>query len=119
MLGRLLTTVSLRVDVDHRVIAEIILLSGVNACFAFTVSEMKLFAGFRSRCRTLSGFLGELVSCGYCLGHWSALALVVVYRPRPLSAWAPLDYAAAVLLIAWLSAFQWICMCWLMQRTGK
>jgi hypothetical protein len=102
-----------------KAIEAIVLLSIVNACFAFTVSETKLFAGLRERCHGISKFLGELASCGYCLGHWSAFALVAIYRPRLFEAWAPLDYVATALVIAWLSAFQWICMCWLIQRTGK
>jgi hypothetical protein len=63
--------------------------------------------------------LGELVACGYCLSYWSAFALTAIYQPRIFHAWWPLDYFLTTLVIAWLSAFQWIALCWLMQKTGK
>jgi hypothetical protein len=66
-----------------------------------------------------SRFFGELVSYGYCLGHWMAFALVGVYYARLFELWWPLDYLLTALVMAWLSAFQWALMCSLMLRSGK
>lgn len=96
-----------------------ILLSLVTASIAFTVSETAAFAGIRERLRVRDAWLGKLVSCGYCSGHWIAFGLVAVYRPRLFTALWLLDYALTTLVIAWLAAFQWMALCWAMQRTGK
>ncbi|MEE9555573.1 MAG: hypothetical protein V3W18_14900 [candidate division Zixibacteria bacterium] len=64
--------------------------------------------------------LGELLSCGYCFCHWTAFALVAVYRPRLMeSSWSLLDYFLTGLIIAWLGVFQWIALCWMMAKTGR
>ena len=48
-----------------------------------------------------------------------AFALTAIYRPRLFVFWWPLDYFLTALVIAWLSAFQWVAMCWLMERAGR
>lgn len=100
-------------------VATVLWLSAANASIAFTVAESKLFGTFRDWTRARSPFLGELVACGYCLGHWTALGLVAVYQPRLFHAWGPLDYLLTVLVLAWLSAFQWAALCWLCDQAGK
>ena len=65
-----------------------------------------------------SSALGELLSCG-CFGHWVAFAVTAIYRPRLFVCWWPLDYFLTALVIAGLSAFQWVAMCWLMEKAGK
>ncbi len=98
---------------------QIVLLSSVTACIAFTVADTKLFRAFRERMKAKHSFGGDLFSCGYCLGHWIAFVLTAVYRPRLFEMWPPLDYFLTALVIAWFSAFQWILLCWLMQKSGK
>jgi len=96
-----------------------ILLAVVAASISFTISETKLFKPFREWIKARSRFLGELFSCGYCLGHWASFALVAVYRPRIFYLWQPLDYFLTALVIAWLAAFQWIALFLLMEKAGK
>ena len=98
---------------------EIVWLGAANAAMAFTVAETKLFAPWRQWVKARSAFCGELFGCGYCLGHWTAFALTALHRPRLFECWWPLDYFLTALVVAWLSAFQWIVLCWLMQKTGK
>lgn len=62
---------------------------------------------------------GEMLSCGYCLGHWTAFALTAVYKPKILDSWWLTDYIFTSLIIAWLGAFQWALLCHLMDQTGK
>lgn len=92
------------------------LLSLVTASVAFTLSEAAVFAGLRDWVKARSAWLGKLVCCGYCLGHWVAFGLVAIYRPRLFDAWWLLDYFLTALLIAWLAAFQWAALCWLMKK---
>ncbi len=98
---------------------EVILLSFVTGSIAFTVAETKLFRPIRKWAEEKNGFIGKLLSCGYCFGHWVAFALLAIYRPRLFHAWLPLDYLLTAIVIAWLGALQWILMCWLMAKAGK
>ena len=98
---------------------EALYLSLVTAALSFTVSETRLFKPWRDWLEGRSRFLGELFACGYCLGHWIALGLVAIYRPRLFEAWWPLDYLLTAIAIAWLAAFQWALLCWWMDKAGK
>ncbi len=98
---------------------QVALLSLATAALAFTVCETTLFAGLRAWATGRNAWLGKLAGCGYCLGHWIALGLVAIYRPRLFEAWWPLDYFLTAVCIAWLAAFQWTALCWLMERAGK
>lgn len=100
-------------------IGRALLLSLVTACIAFTVSETALFAPWRERLRARRPWLGKLVSCGYCLGCWIAFGVTAIYRPRLFVAWEPLDLLLTAFAIAWLAAFQWALLSWLLAQTGK
>lgn len=98
---------------------HILWLSMANAALAFAVTEARLFRPVREWFKGRSPLLGELFSCGYCFGHWTAFGLVAIYRPRLLVAWWPLDYFLTALVIAWLGAFQWGALCWIMKGADK
>jgi hypothetical protein len=98
---------------------QIALLSFATASIAFGIAETKLLAPLRERTKRRSQLLGELISCGYCLGHWVALGLVAIYRPRLFNAWWLLDYLITALIIAWLAALQWAVLCALVEKAGK
>ena len=98
---------------------EVIFLSFVTASISFTVSETKLFKPLREWVKTKNPFFGELLFCGYCLGHWVALELVIIFQPKLFESWWLLDYFLTALVIAWLGAFQSALLCWLMEKAGK
>jgi hypothetical protein len=97
----------------------ILLLSAVTAIISFDISESAVFAPVRNWLQFHVPFLGKLASCGFCTGHWVALALTLVYQPRLLLLWEPLDLVITSLVIAWLSAFQWAALCLLTSRAGR
>jgi len=98
---------------------KVFYLSLVAASLSFTVTETKLFRPLREWAKGKNPFLGELLSCGYCFGHWIAFALVAIYQPRLFHSWWLLDYFCTAIVIAWLSAFMWALMCWQMEKVGK
>lgn len=98
---------------------KLIYLSFITASISFTVTETKLFVQVREWVKAKNTLLGELLSCGYCFGHWVALSLVLIYRVRLFKLWWLVDYSLTAIIIAWLSAFQWVLMCWLMERIKK
>lgn len=98
---------------------EVGLLSLATASVAYTVSETALFSGLRKWVSERSVWGGKLLSCGYCVGHWVAFGLVAIYRPRLLESWWLLDYFLTALIIAWMAAFQWAALTWIVARAGK
>jgi hypothetical protein len=100
-------------------LAQVVLLSLVTGSVAFTLCETRLFAAPRDWVKGRSAWLGKLAGCGYCLAHWVALGLVAIYHPRLFEAWWLLDYFLTALVIAWLAAFQWAALCWLIEKVGK
>jgi hypothetical protein len=97
----------------------VLLLSLANASISFTMAETKVFRAFREWVKERNKWFGDLLHCGYCLGHWSAFVLTAIYKPRLFQAWWPVDYFLTALVVAWLSAFQWGLLCLLFQKTGK
>ncbi len=97
---------------------EVLLLSLVTASISYSVTETKLFKPLRECVRSES-LLGRLLSCGYCFGHWVALVLVVIYRPKLFEAWWLVDYFLTTLAMAWMGGIQWCMMCVLMDKAGK
>ncbi len=100
-------------------IVNVIYLSLVAASISFTVTETKVFKPLREWTKSKSSLLGGLTSCGYCFAHWVAFVLVAIYQPKLSESWWLLDYFFTALVIAWLSAFQWVLMCWLMKNADK
>lgn len=98
---------------------ELILISIVTASISFTVTESKLFKTFREFIKRKSNFFGELVSCGYCFGHWIAFSIVILYDFNVFNTNLIVDYFFTGLIIAWLSAIQWLLMYLLMIKAGK
>jgi hypothetical protein len=98
----------------------ILALSMATACLSFTISESALMRPFRVWAATRGPGLEKLVCCGYCLGHWIALPLVLVYDPGLVaSGIAFLDLLVTVLCVAWLAGAQWAVMCGFMAWIGK
>jgi hypothetical protein len=98
---------------------EVLYLSLVTASVSFTVTETKLFKPMREWVRIKSVWGGDLVSCGYCFGHWVALALVIIYQPQLFQCWYLLDLLLTALVVAWLAGFQWALLCLLMLKAQK
>lgn len=98
---------------------QLLIFSIITASISFTISESKLFANFRDDMYDRSRRLGELFSCGYCLGFWVSFFLIALYPFKIINGFFYFDYFLTALAIAWLSAFQWIIMCWIMDQLNK
>jgi hypothetical protein len=61
---------------------KVIYLSLVTASISFTLAEAEIFLPLRDWIKGRISFFGELLGCGYCLGHWVAFALVAIYQPK-------------------------------------
>jgi hypothetical protein len=97
---------------------KVIIFSFITATIAYTISEAKIFKPLRDLTKNVP-FLGDLLSCGYCVGHWIAFGLTAIYQPKIVEFYWLLDYFLTALVIAWFAGFQWIIMCLLMKKAGK
>jgi hypothetical protein len=91
----------------------------VAASISFLVSESKLFMPLQDWAKKKLAYLGEFLWCGYCLDHWVAFGLVAIYQPKLFNSWWLLDHFLTALVIPWVGVFQWICLCWLMEKAEK
>lgn len=94
-------------------ITKAILLSAITASIAFTISHSQIFGWLRGCLIKCSSFLGDLVSCGYCLGYWITAALLIAFPMRLFNVYRPLDYILTWLAISWAAGLQTLIASWL------
>ncbi len=85
-----------------------ILLSMVVASISFFISHSQLLKKFRDQiCVAEKGvFFYNLITCSYCLGHWVAIVILVLFPTRLFGISAPVDYFWTWLVISWLAGLQ-------------
>ncbi len=74
-------------------IFEWIVLSVIVWTVSTTISRARVFRPLRSWVKGRSDFFGEGVSCQYCISHWVAFTLILIYRPHILP---PAQWPAAL-----------------------
>jgi hypothetical protein len=52
---------------------------------SLTITQATIFEWLREWIADRSEFLGELFECPYCMSHWIALLVMLIYRPQLLS----------------------------------
>ncbi|HSI21265.1 MAG TPA: DUF1360 domain-containing protein [Verrucomicrobiae bacterium] len=86
--------------------SAILYLALAVSALAVTVSKGKVFIPFREKVAKWSSWWGELITCPYCLSHWLALVLVLIYQPRPVqSNIYLLDLLVSTMVVVAISAF--------------
>lgn len=78
----------------------ILYLSLSTSAISVTISRGSIFNRLRA---SSPGILGELLSCFYCLSHWVALLLVLVYQPLIVRFWMPLDLFLSAMAVTCVS----------------
>jgi hypothetical protein len=86
----------------------LILASLASGCISFTVSEANIFRPLRNKIKNTSKFLGELVSCGYCLGHWVCFSIEIIYRFNVFNRVPVLDEVLTAFIMVFGSAMTWL-----------
>lgn len=87
-------------------IIKAILLSMVVASISFFISHSQLLAKTRKWLWYKSTFIGLLVDCCYCLGHWVAASMLVLFPMRLFDVSWPADYLLTWLVISWTAGIQ-------------
>jgi len=85
-----------------------ILLSMVAASVSFSISHSQLLEKFRGRIYKAERgvFFYNLISCSYCLGHWVAAVLLIIFPMKLFGIFSPVDYFLTWLVIGWLAGLQ-------------
>lgn len=83
-----------------------ILLSMVVASISFFISHSQLLEKLRKWAWRKSNFFSDLIDCCYCLGHWVAVVVLVIFPVRLFGIAWPADYILTWLVISWLAGLQ-------------
>jgi len=85
-------------------LVEVIILSLATTAISVTISKSDVFASIREHIFRISNWLGELVSCSYCLSHWVAIVFVAIYQPVIIQKWFIVDLLVSMFSIVTISA---------------
>lgn len=83
-----------------------ILLSMVVASISFFITHTQLLEKQRKFLWQKSDFIAGLLDCSYCLGHWVAIVVLVIFPVRLFSIAWPADYILTWLVISWMAGLQ-------------
>lgn len=64
---------------------NLLILSLANYAIAVLITRSVMFGGFRQWVRRRSMFFGDLVSCPYCMGHWTGAVLTALSLRSPFA----------------------------------
>jgi len=87
-----------------------ILLSMVVASISFFITHTQLLEKQRKTLWQKSDFFAGLLDCCYCLGHWVAVVILLVFPIRLFSVFWPMDYILTWLVISWMAGAQSLAM---------
>ena len=104
---------SIQTAVGHgwqsKMILKAILLSMVVASISFFISHSELFSTIRAWIEKKSQFFGNLIDCCYCLGHWVAFIIVLLFDVKIFdTGWGQggIDIVLTWLAISWMAGLQ-------------
>lgn len=75
---------------------------------AVTISTSKLFAPLVAKVQEYSKWLGQLVSCHYCLSHWIAMFAALFFPVELSNIWIVNWFVTAFALVTLSSVFSLI-----------
>ena len=84
-------------------ILKALLIAMTTAAISFLLSHAEMFVGLRVWLRKHMEFLGRLIDCCYCLGHWIAVPFIILMPVALFGIFWPLDYLLTWLTISWLA----------------
>ena len=76
----------------------------VVAALSITIARGSLFFNIRVKIYRKSKFFGSLVGCTYCLSHWFAVLVILIYNPTIVQVYPVVDFVFHVFLVVGSSA---------------
>lgn len=83
---------------------ELILLGFGVSALSITIAKGTIFKNLRDWTGRKSKFFGGLLTCTYCLSHWVALFLVLIYKPEPFGYTSIINCIVAVFVLVGVSS---------------
>ena len=83
-----------------------ILLSMAVASISFFITHTQLLEKQRKALWQKSDFIAGLLDCCYCLGHWVAIVILLLFPTRLFGVSVPVDYFLTWLVISWMAGLQ-------------
>jgi|ERR1700748_1513376 len=81
---------------------NLIIISLAIASISYTISKGEIFRSIRLFICKHSKFIGQLISCPYCLSHWvSATIMFIIYKSFNLD-FVIMTFAAITLSLFWV-----------------
>lgn len=74
-----------------QLLTQVAVFSVAVGVVSLTLTQAAIFEWLRDWVEDRSEFLGELFNCPYCMAHWIALAVMLIYQPMLIGtgpAWA-------------------------------
>lgn len=95
--------------IDEEVVSFLILCLA-NASVSFTVARSEVFRPardwfFNRSTNKVFEFISDLIHCPYCLSHWVAFLMVLIWQQKFTNTFVPvIDFAVTIFAIVGLSA---------------
>ncbi len=82
----------------------------VVASISFFITHTQLLEKQRKALWQKSDFIAGLLDCCYCLGHWVAAALIIIFPVGVFGIFWPADCFLTWLVISWMAGMQSLAM---------
>lgn len=82
----------------------------VVASISFFITHTQLLKKQRKMLWQRNDFIAGLLDCCYCLGHWIAGALLLIFPVRLFGIFWPVDYFLTWFVISWVAGAQSLAM---------
>lgn len=87
-------------------VLKAVLFSMIVASISFFISHTQLLEKYKKQLWKHSEFFGMLIDCCYCLGHWVAVVVLIIFPVRLFGIFLPADYLLTWLVISWMAGLQ-------------
>jgi hypothetical protein len=94
---------------------NIFILGLAAGVISVTTSRTHIFKPLRRFIAGKSQWLGELVRCPYCTSHWVCFVATLIYRPRLLDLWFPLDLVVSAFFMIFVATIGVGCLRWALE----
>ena len=84
--------------------SKLLTLSLATSVIAVTVSKTKMFKPLRHGVWSKNKWFYDLISCTYCLTHWIAFALVLIYPLNLMRKYLIIDYFVSSFAVVAIAA---------------
>ena len=93
---------------------------GISAgVISFTLAEMKIFAWLRDLAKKKSRFIGDLLSCFYCVGFYVSAVICLIYQPNVINQIPVIDEVLTYFIVCGISGLWGLVMCVLFSLSDK